>query len=76
MKNLIIKVSILTIVLSSCIKKEHSCQSRKTLKEHSKDVCYDLLPTAGVCGCDGKTYSSKCEANKNGISIQYESPCK
>jgi hypothetical protein len=77
MKNLkLLSLICFLITIESCTKKEHSCQSRKMLKEHSKDVCYDLLPTAGVCGWDGKTYKSECEANKNGMSILYSGPCK
>ncbi len=77
MKNILkLTVSTLIILNISCTKKEHKCQSRKMLKEHANDVCYYLMPTAGVCGCDGKTYISKCEANKNGMSVAYEGACK
>src|SRR5689334_3509762 len=30
---------------------------------------------APVCGCDGKTYSSKCVAHKAGVSADYDGPC-
>ncbi len=29
-----------------------------------------------VCGCDGKTYSSRCVAYGNGVSVDYEGICK
>jgi hypothetical protein len=28
-----------------------------------------------VCGCDGETYSTKCDAKVNGISIRHLGPC-
>jgi hypothetical protein len=28
-----------------------------------------------VCGCDGQTYASFCEALKQGVSVQYEGSC-
>lgn len=31
---------------------------------------------APVCGCDGKNYSSACEAHGNGISVDYDGMCK
>jgi len=29
-----------------------------------------------VCGCDGKTYSTECIANSNGVSAAYQGVCK
>ncbi|MBI5665215.1 MAG: hypothetical protein HZC49_09075 [Nitrospirae bacterium] len=29
-----------------------------------------------VCGCDGKTYSSPCDADRNGISISHKGTCE
>jgi len=29
-----------------------------------------------VCGCDGKTYSNKCEAEKSGVIKYTEGPCE
>jgi len=28
-----------------------------------------------VCGCDGQTYSSRCEAHRNSVSVDYVGPC-
>jgi hypothetical protein len=28
-----------------------------------------------VCGCDGQTYSSRCEAERNAVSVDYAGPC-
>ena len=29
-----------------------------------------------VCGCDGKTYPTKCVANSNGVSVMAQGECK
>ena len=35
--------------------------------------CPDARQT--VCGCDGKTHTSRCYANASGVSVNYEGAC-
>ncbi len=39
-------------------------------------ACPLTLVYAPVCGCDGKTYPSACEAARAGVSIDYKGVCK
>lgn len=43
-----------------------------TCKERP-EVCPEIY--APVCGCDGKTYSSACDAAGNGVGYEREGPC-
>jgi len=50
-----------------------------------KDKCYDqslvhnnacTADCPQVCGCDDKTYCNECEANRVGIRVVKNGPCK
>ncbi len=38
------------------------------------DVCIEIY--APVCGCDGRTYTSECVANRVGVSAVYAGECR
>ena len=38
------------------------------------DRC-EITDSSSVCGCDGRTYASACEANQAGVSVHYDRAC-
>ncbi|RMD85385.1 MAG: Kazal domain-containing protein [Candidatus Dadabacteria bacterium] len=38
--------------------------------------CPLMMPAFPVCGCDGVTYPSLCDALLAGVSIEHEGPCQ
>lgn len=59
-----------------------ACKSSKNIAK--ADDCFGEKDSTGmcimiyqpVCGCDGKTYSNSCVANKNGILKFTDGECK
>jgi hypothetical protein len=49
-----------------------ACQSPGVCEEIPKSCTTQEEP---VCGCDGRTYSNKCDAAKNSVSVKSEGSC-
>ena len=39
-------------------------------------ICPALFVADPVCGCDGKTYLSECEANAKGVNVKHKGSCE
>lgn len=50
-----------------------TCQNDTGVCRYVYDVCTAIY--APVCGCDGKTYASQCEAQRAHVNVQYDGTC-
>ncbi len=55
------------------VKGQHPCFNQRMKDNHSGNCPAIAVP---VCGCDGKTYSNACNANREGIRVVHVGPCK
>ena len=70
--------ALLAMTIGSC-NKEDDCYSEPIKAENNgwSHGGYNCLPESqSYCGCDGKTYTSKCEAQKAGVLHFVEGSCK
>jgi len=57
-----------------CATSTGSCSSSGECRMRP-EVCPQSLVADPVCGCDGMTYSSACEANRAGASVRHRGAC-
>lgn len=55
-----------------CLYVDGSCGGGGACTSYTASCTSAIEP---VCGCDGQTYDSRCEALRAGVSLQHDGPC-